>query len=151
MTKISASGTSKPRQSLRIFAVILAVMPISFFGDLWETYGWAYYIIHFSTSQANQESQVGIPGTWALINTIPIALGWPLHPGAEIALDCVFKVDLWFFGILGLVRETSSYYQGDRYAEGSEWDMVAAALSLMRWLSVGKVSTTQKVYYMAIH
>ncbi|KAJ5395991.1 uncharacterized protein N7487_010294 [Penicillium crustosum] len=139
MTKISASGTSKPRQSLRIFAVILAVMPISFFGDLWETYGWAYYII------------VGIPGTWALINTIPIALGWPLHPGAEIALDCVFKVDLWFFGILGLVRETSSYYQGDRYAEGSEWDMVAAALSLMRWLSVGKVSTTQKVYYMAIH
>lgn len=45
MTKISASGTSKPRQSLRIFAVILAIMPISFFGDLWETYGWTYYII----------------------------------------------------------------------------------------------------------
>lgn len=45
MTNISASETSKPRLSLRVFAMILAVMPMSFFGDLWETYGWVYYII----------------------------------------------------------------------------------------------------------
>lgn len=28
-----------------IFAMILAVMPMSFFGDSWETYGSVYYII----------------------------------------------------------------------------------------------------------
>lgn len=99
---------------------------------------------HFLRSQANQESQVGIPGIWSLINSIRIALGRPLHPGAQIALDCIFKVDLWFYGILGLIRETSSYYQGDGYAEGSQWNMVVAALSLMRWLSVGKVATVRK-------
>ncbi|CRL20654.1 unnamed protein product [Penicillium camemberti] len=124
MTSVSVSETSKPRPSLRIFAMILAVMPMSFFGDSWETYGSVYYII------------VGIPGIWSLINTIVIALGRPLHPGAQVALDCIFKVDLWFFGILGLIRETSSYYQGDGYAEGSQWNIVVAALSLMRWLSV---------------
>ncbi|KAJ5680923.1 hypothetical protein N7536_012062 [Penicillium majusculum] len=124
MTNASASETSKPRLSLRIFAIILAVMPMSLFGYLWGTYGWVYYII------------VGIPGIWSLINSILIALGRPLHPGAQIALDCIFKVDLWFYGILGLIRETSSYYQGDGYAEGSQWNMVVAALSLMRWLSV---------------
>lgn len=45
MTHASASETSKPRLSLRIFAIILAVMPMSLFGYLWGTYGWVYYII----------------------------------------------------------------------------------------------------------
>lgn len=34
-------------------------------------------------------------------------------------------------GILGLMRETSSYYQGDGYAEDSQWNMVDAVLSLV--------------------
>lgn len=45
MTSVSVSETSKPRLSLRIFAMILAVMTMSFFGDSWETYGSVYYII----------------------------------------------------------------------------------------------------------
>lgn len=38
MTNVSASETSKPRLSLRIFAVILTVMLMSLFGALWQNY-----------------------------------------------------------------------------------------------------------------
>ncbi|KAJ5592423.1 hypothetical protein N7537_009327 [Penicillium hordei] len=115
---------TNPRLSLRIIAVILAIMPMPLFGALWQNYGWVYYII------------IGILGIWSLINSVLIALGWPLHHDAQTAMDCIFKVDPWFFGILGCIREIPSYYQRDEYANGLQWNMADAALSLTRWLSI---------------
>ncbi|CAI7578475.1 unnamed protein product [Penicillium glandicola] len=74
--------------------------------------------------------KIGIPGIWSLINVILIALKRPVHPGAHIALDLIFTVAMWFFGVLGLIDETLSYYNG--YWEESRWrNMVIAGLSLM--------------------
>ncbi|OQE38329.1 hypothetical protein PENCOP_c008G04049 [Penicillium coprophilum] len=117
MTNASASETSRPRLGLRVFAVILAVATMSVFGALWHNQAWIYYII------------VGIAGIWSLINVILIALKRPVHPGTHIALDLIFTVVLWFWGILGLIGQSMSYYNG--YSGDSWRDMAIAALSLM--------------------
>ncbi|KAJ6012350.1 hypothetical protein N7522_002705 [Penicillium canescens] len=117
MANALASETSKPRLGLRVFAVLVAIATMAVFGALLHKEGWVYYII------------VGIPGIWSLTNVILIALKRPVHPGVHIAMDLIFTADLWFFGILGLMVDTASYYDG--YGKRSRRDMIVAALSLM--------------------
>ncbi|KAJ5816347.1 hypothetical protein N7447_008580 [Penicillium robsamsonii] len=117
MTNISASETSKTRLGLRVFAVLLAVVAMSVFGASWRSQPWVYYII------------IGIPGIWSLVNVILITLKRPIHPGAHVALDFIFTVLLWFFGLFGLISEP--VYYRNRYSGASLWAMLIAAFSLM--------------------
>ncbi|KAJ5154609.1 uncharacterized protein N7500_010048 [Penicillium coprophilum] len=117
MTNASNAETGKPRLGLRVFAVILAVATMSVFGALWHSQAWVYYII------------VGIPGIWSLTNVVLIALKRPVHPGFHIALDLIFTVPLWFWGVLGLIDQSLAYHNG--YSGNSWRGMAIAALSLM--------------------
>ncbi|KAJ5428370.1 hypothetical protein N7445_009824 [Penicillium cf. griseofulvum] len=117
MSKASPPETSKLRLGLRVFAVLLAVAIMAVFGAMWQNEAWVYYII------------TGIPGIWSLVNVILIALKRPVHPGAHIALDLIFTILLWLFGITGLTIEIVSYQDGYR---GRSWrDDAIAALTLM--------------------
>lgn len=79
--------------------------------------------------QSNQGPQVGIPGIWTLINVTLIFIKRPVHADVQIAVDLIFKANLWFFGSLGLIGETASYYDG--YREDSVREIVVAALPLI--------------------